>query len=82
MIGDASFIGLDCPSGNVDDCNDGTEESVQDACSGILIMPDKQSYCGSKCIIDQNVTRLEKYQANTATTSTADFTKSWTFYTS
>ena len=85
-IGDASFIGLDCPSGNVDDCNDGTEESVQDECAGILIVPEKQSQCGSKCSVDEIVTRSGKYQANATETanftSTANFTKSWTFYTS
>ena len=86
IIGDASFIGLDCPSGNVDDCNDGTEESVRNECSGILIVPEKQSRCGSKCSIDQTLTRSEKYQVNATETanftSTATVTKFWTFYTS
>ena len=82
-IGDASFIGLDCPSGNVDDCNDGTEETVQNECSGILFVPETQSECGSKCTVDHmNVTRAKNHKANTKNTSKADFAKYWTFYTS
>ena len=48
-IGDASFIGLDCPSGNVDDCNDGTVESAPPGCKGALIFSEEESQCGSKC---------------------------------
>ena len=49
MIGDASIIGLDCESGVVDDCNDGTEESVPVKCSGIFIAPEKTTKCSSQC---------------------------------
>ena len=48
-IGDASFIGLDCPSGNVDDCNDATVESAPPGCKGALIFSEEESQCGSKC---------------------------------
>ena len=48
-IGDATFIGLDCPSGNVDDCNDGTVESAPPGCAGALILSEEESQCGSKC---------------------------------
>ena len=48
-IGDATFIGLDCPSGNVDDCNDGTVESAPPECKGALIFSEEESQCGSKC---------------------------------
>ena len=49
IIGDASFIGLECPSGIVDDCNDGTNESVPGECSGVLMVPDENTQCGSQC---------------------------------
>ena len=48
-IGDASFIGLECESGNVDDCNDGPDESAPLDCKGALILSDIESQCGSKC---------------------------------
>ena len=48
-IGDSSFIGLDCPSGDVDDCNDGTVESAPPECQGALILSEEESQCGSKC---------------------------------
>ena len=48
-IGDASFIGLECESGNVDDCNDGTDESAPQDCQGGLILSETESQCGSKC---------------------------------
>ena len=82
MIGDASFIGLDCPSGNVDDCNDRTKETVQSECSGILIVPDEQSQCGSKCSLNQIVTRSEEFKVLETVEKTADFARYWTFYTS
>ena len=49
IIGDASFIGLECPSGIVDDCNDGTNESVPGECLGVLMVPDENTQCGSQC---------------------------------
>ena len=49
MIGDASIIGLDCESGIVDDCNDGTQESVPAECSGIFMAPKETTKCGSQC---------------------------------
>ena len=52
MIGDASFIGLDCESGIIDDCNDGTEESVPPECSGIFMAPEKTTQCGSQCQLE------------------------------
>ena len=61
MIGDASFIGLDCPSGIIDDCNDGTQESVPAECSGIFIAPKKKTKCGSKCSLNSTRTR-ENYK--------------------
>ena len=48
-IGDASFIGLDCPTGDVSDCNDGTLESAPSECKGILVLSEEESQCGSKC---------------------------------
>ena len=48
-IGDASFIGLKCDTGNVDDCNDLPDERVVDDCKGVLILSEKSSKCGSKC---------------------------------
>ena len=53
-IGDASFIGLDCPSGNVDDCNDATVESAPPGCKGALIFSEEESQCGSKCNLNLN----------------------------
>ena len=50
-IGDSSFIGLDCPSGDVDDCNDGTVESAPAECKGALILSEEESQCGSKCTL-------------------------------
>ena len=49
IIGDASFIGLECQTGIVDDCNDGTDESVPDECTGILMVPKIETNCGSQC---------------------------------
>ena len=51
-IGDASFIGLECESGNVDDCNDEPEERAPLKCDGSLILSDKVSKCGSKCTLN------------------------------
>ena len=49
IIGDASFIGLECESGNIDDCNDGTDESAPPDCQGVFILSETESQCGSKC---------------------------------
>ena len=49
VISDASLIGLDCETGNIDDCNDGTEESVPVECTGIFLAPKKTTQCGSQC---------------------------------
>ena len=49
VISDASIIGLECESGNIDDCNDGTEESVPAECTGIFLAPAETTQCGSKC---------------------------------
>ena len=49
VIGDASFIGIECESGIIDDCNDGTHDSVPYECSGIFLAPKKTTQCGSQC---------------------------------
>ena len=49
IIGDASFIGLECPSGIIDDCNDGTNDRVPEECLGVLMVPDGDTQCGSQC---------------------------------
>lgn len=69
-IGDASFIGLDCPSGDVSDCNDGTLDSVPSDCEGVLIVSANESKCGSKCNLSQLSSR------------TKSRTKWWTLFTS
>ena len=53
-IEDASFIGLDCPSGDVSDCNDGTLKSARNVSMGALILSDEESQCGSKCCFGSN----------------------------
>ena len=71
LIGDASFIGLDCPTGIIDDCNDGTHESVPDECSGIFMAPKKTTKCGSKCSWNTTRTR-EDYDCGSKHDSYAD----------
>ena len=56
IIGDASFIGLECPTGIVDDCNDGTDESVPNECAGILMVPETETKCGSQCRLPEIIT--------------------------
>ena len=56
-IGDASFIGLECRSGNIDDCNDGPDEDLdgqflENFWDPALILSEKESQCGSKCSFD------------------------------
>ena len=63
VIGDPSFIGIDCESGIIDDCNDGTQESVSDECSGIFMAPNKPTRCGSQCSLNTTRTR-ENYKCN------------------
>ena len=48
-IADASFIGLECDSGDVSDCNDGTDESSPSELQGYLILSETETKCGSKC---------------------------------
>ena len=67
-VGDPSFIGLDCETGNVDDCNDGPDQSAD--CDGLLILSWKNSQCGSKC----NITPHSR--------SSANIYRKWTFWTS
>ena len=57
VIGDASFIGLDCPTGIIDDFNDGTQESVPAECFGMFMAPEKTTNCGSKCSWNTTRTR-------------------------
>ena len=52
-IGDASFIGLDCESGDVEDCNDRTERAPP-GCNNVLILSENESKCGSKCNASSN----------------------------
>ena len=70
-IGDASFIGLDCPTGDVSDCNDGTLESAPSECKGVLILSKEESQCGSKCYVGPNE----------RSTSNENRQKWWTLYT-
>ena len=56
-IGDASFIGLECKSGNIDDCNDEPDEDfngqfLENFWDPALILSEKESQCGSKCSFD------------------------------
>ena len=55
-IGDASFIVLDCDSGNVDDCDEGPDESVPSDCQGVLILSETESRCGLNCSLDSTAT--------------------------
>ena len=48
-IADASSIGLECESGNVEDCNDGTDLNLPKQCKGVLILPETETKCGSQC---------------------------------
>ena len=73
IIGDASFIGLDCESGIIDDCNDGTQESVPAECSGLFIAPKETTKCGSQC--DLGARRRTTYEHDTSVT--ADDEKYW-----
>ena len=52
-IGDASFIGLECESGDVEDCNDRTERAPP-GCNNVLILSENESKCGSKCNASSN----------------------------
>ena len=52
------MIGLDCETGNVDDCNDWPDESAPSSIRNTLILSDKESKCGSKCSVDQRVRSL------------------------
>jgi len=55
-IGDASFIGLDCDSGNIEDCNSGPDESVPSDCQGVLMLSETESRCGLNCNLKLNST--------------------------
>ena len=49
-IGDASFIGLECESGNFSDCDlDDSDEPVSFGCGSILIFSNSSRTCGSFC---------------------------------
>ena len=49
-IGDASFIGLECESGDFSDCNlDEFDGDVWMGCEDILIFSNSNSTCGSLC---------------------------------
>ena len=49
-IGDASFIGLDCKSGNVTACNSGINDRCRlPDCEGVLILSEEESQCGLDC---------------------------------
>ena len=54
-IGDASFIGLECKSGDVSDCNDRTDESVPSQLQGYLVLSETETQCGSKCDLDSTL---------------------------
>ena len=60
-IADASFIGLECESGDVDDCNDLTERAPA-SCRGVLILSEKESKCGSKCNASSNKKSTRSFQ--------------------
>lgn len=71
-IADASFIGLECDSGDVSNCNDGTDESSPPELQGYLILSETETKCGSKCNNDP-----------TLRSSTSKSLRSyWTLYTS
>ena len=62
VISDAAIIGLECETGNIEDCNDGTEESVPTECAGIFLAPEETTQCGSKC--SANARRTYKTEKN------------------
>ena len=70
-IGDATFIGLECESGDVSDCNDGTDESSPPELQGYLILSETESQCGSKCKLGP-----------TLRSSSSESRRYWTQYTS
>ena len=76
MIGDASIIGLDCESGIIDDCNDGTQESVPAECSGIFMAPKETTRCGSQCNLGTQ--GRTNYKHDTSVTNETD--KYWLLY--
>ena len=46
----SSLIGLQCESGDIEDCKLGmTAEILPDSCKGILMFSKKNDPCGSKC---------------------------------
>ena len=93
IIGDASFIGLNCPTGIIDDCNDGTNERVPGNCSGVLMVPDENTHCGSQCNntstnafersknlgVNDDTEFTEQY--NELTEQGEKFIKFWSYYT-
>ena len=47
---------MECETGiwDADECNDAPNERVPDGCSGVLILSDKPSKCGSSCLPNVN----------------------------
>ena len=64
-----SFIGLDCDSGNVEDCNSGPDESVPSDCEGVLILSETESRCGLNCSLN-------------STARSKNDIRRWTYFTS
>ena len=58
-----STIGLECESGNVDDCNSSmTMEILPDKCKGILVFSSNtERNCGTQCSVQPN-TRQRKFK--------------------
>ena len=81
-IADASFIGLECDSGDVDDCNDSTERAPAD-CRGVLILSEKESKCGSKCNAssDKKSTRSSRFRENEEDEESQNRWRWWTLWT-
>ena len=53
-IGDASHIGLECPSGDVSNCNDGTDEIMPSQLQGYLVLSETETQCGSNCNLNSS----------------------------
>ena len=80
---------MECDIGwNPDECNDTPDESEPYGCSGILILSDKQSNCGSRCtsIANQDSHRQRrdenlKFKDGESISASADTVKNYTAWT-
>ena len=72
-IGDSSLIGLECETGNFDDCmKNVTQDSAPSNCNGVLFFSEQSSSCGSSCYNKNRRKRASEEQP---------VRKGWTLYT-